>query len=279
MIPTLLHGFGVVLLYRARGGLPNQRMITLNLAVVEMLYCLFASIHSSMMVLGLPFTWKYYYVIYIFSLALFFVTTRFAIIHIIVDRFLDIWLNIKYPVYVKKKNLTIVIIFQWTLGIFLTVTSIIFVTFKRNPFKFQYMGLCVRLIIDVTIIFSAIITFAYLFSKVKSAVLQTSSQQGKKMRVHSVWFKMKIPLLMVTTFIAFNTSSTILFFLNYKRHGLPYGLVTYQPFIILDICGWCSDACIYIFLQKRVRRLLTCSPNSNWRKRNQVTDTQVTQVE
>ena len=36
---VIIHGVGLFLLYKAKKSLPNQRLLTINLAISEMLFC------------------------------------------------------------------------------------------------------------------------------------------------------------------------------------------------------------------------------------------------
>ena len=121
-LPTALHGVGIVLLYKAKGKLLNQKMITLNLAVAELLYCLSRAIiytlYMAEKLTTLPFS-----ILTCFSY-IFFLAIRFAILHIIIDRFLDIWLNLQYERYMNKNTLIKAIIIQWIVG-FLVAAAVI----------------------------------------------------------------------------------------------------------------------------------------------------------
>ena len=97
--PVVLHAFGLLLLYRAKGDLPNQRITTMNLATAEMFNCILRVVINSILKSGISsigtMTDNYYYnLVDIFIFA----SIKLILIHIIVDRFLYVWLNIKYPI-------------------------------------------------------------------------------------------------------------------------------------------------------------------------------------
>ena len=259
-IAACLHAVGTVLLYLSKGELPNQRLVTMNLAIAEMLFCLLVVIYHIVDSMRLLQTPAYIISMHYFILSLF-CSIRFAILHIIVDRFLNIWLHLKYPLYFNRKTLIKTIILEWILSLFVA-----FVVVLLLNFRVKYTSIFARLFLDLMIIIVALATFVYLFVKVKEAIYGNLPQQNRQYRSSQVWFKLKIPVLMVATYIAFNTSSSILYARN--KQGIA--------FIVLDIFGWWSDAFIYILLQKSVRRMLfSCC----WRKnRNQVEDTCMTTI-
>ena len=110
-LPTALHMVGILLLYKIKGGVRNQRVITLNLAIAEMLFCLVNVIILIISLMNMSLSSRYIVNLYCLFGPLFCVI-RFAILHIIIDRFLYIWLNIKYPIYLSSRNLKIIIISQ-----------------------------------------------------------------------------------------------------------------------------------------------------------------------
>ena len=264
-IPALLHVLGIVLLYKVKEKLANQRIITLNLAVSEMLSCLLWVVYNTIHISRSHMTLDYYSVIYCLNIY-FFCTTRFIILHITIDRFLAMWLSIKYPIYVNKKTLRETIVSQWVIGFLLSGVSTILISFQHMT---HYVVLIARISIDITVIIAAISTFIYLFVKSKS---QRQHQKTEQNRVPKVWFKLKVPILIVTTFILFNASASL-----WWSYGVYTGFERlFALNRVLDILGWCSQAFIYIFLQKRVRRSLLSICRRT--ERNQVRDVHMDRI-
>ena len=259
-----LHIVGLVLLHKAKLQIQNQKIILMNLSVSEMLFCLFESFYFLNELVWSSETLKYV-IVGITSIS--FLNVRFAMFHFIIDRFLDIWLNLKYPLYFSKKILTIIIITQWILSFILVVVMITLLNFKVIGW---YTVQIVRLSMDIIIVIAALITFPYLFVKVKNAIHLNVGQERKQNRIFIALLKLKVPMLMVITYIAFNTTYSIFVF------TWSYSGKSSFTFEILDICGWGSDVFIYVFLQKRVRRLLLSSCLKE--NRNQVGDTHTSSV-
>ena len=246
-IPTVLHIIGIFLLYKAKGELKNQRIITLNLAIAEVLICLLNVIILITSHLKTLLTSRYIVILHCLYASLF-LTIRFAMLHIIIDRFLDIWLNIKYPIYMSSKNLRRIILGQWFLGFISSITTMLLTNY--NIINKNAAGIC-RFYLDIIIMIAAILTFIYLLVTVKNIVHDNATHGREQNRTPNVWFKLKIPMLMVATFLLFNVSGSMWYFLDIRVS--EYETPSYE---VLNICGWISDSLIYIFLQKRVRRLL-----------------------
>ena len=249
-LPAALHMVGIALLYKSRGELPNQRTITLNLAVAEMLFCLLNVINSSVYLAASPVRVTLpYHATTQCLFAFLHCEIRVAMLHIIIDRFLCIWWNIKYPIYMSKRKLRIMIVFQWIGSFVFTVPIMLLTVFNASG---QGSAGTASFYFDLVILIVAVLNFLYIFFKVKGIVHENSSQGREQNKTPSVWFKVKVPMFMVITFIIFNVSGSIWYFLD------PEVVITGHNFVhtLLRTSGWCSDALIYVLFQKRVRHLL-----------------------
>ena len=258
-LALVLHSVGFILLYKAKGSLPNQRIVTMNLAAAEILHC-FWQILQHIMILTNSFLWikkeafEALYII-IFLNQFLYLNIGLIFILIIIDRFLYIWLNIKYTVYITKTKLAIAILAQWTLAAVASLIPVFLLRYRViDGSTYMTNILIFELATDIFIVSIALLTFTYLFLKVKSITQQTNNQRSH-IGALNIWAKLKVPGLMVITFITFNISSTILKYIYFSLQGTPLTvdiLVT-----VLQIIGWCSDAIIYLLVQKRVRRLVS----------------------
>ena len=243
-----LHAIGLILLYKAKERhLPNQRLVTINLALTEMLLGLWLLIRNICQVSSFSISLVFFFDIFLYT------NIRFVIWHITVDRFLCIWLNLKYPVYITKKVLVIIIIVHWLLSIIMGTTFTLLLELNiLSPSAYTALLLVyIFSSFDMSIAVTAIAAFLYFFIKIRS-IYKRSPKHQRRYKVMNVWLKLKIPSLMVVTYIVFNLSSNMmkLALILYRFDNL------YTPAIILDICGWLSDVIIYIILQRGVRFFL-----------------------
>ena len=107
---AMLHFVGLMLLFKAENEISNQTILTKNLAVVEMLFCVnLVVIHSIMPSVKDASFLKYFSAIYL----LFYTEIRFSMLHMIFDRFLEIYMNIKYPLYMSLKKVLLLVVVHW----------------------------------------------------------------------------------------------------------------------------------------------------------------------
>ena len=94
-LAVAMHAIGLVLLFKSRGDLPNQRLITINLAASEMMMCLWAVIVYGRALCSIQMSDAFFYAS-LFGQFTLYTNIRFVMLHMIIDRFLYIWLNLEY---------------------------------------------------------------------------------------------------------------------------------------------------------------------------------------
>ena len=244
---AFLHTFGFCLIYTTKSDLPNQRLITLDLSLTEMIISWKMVIKVVLLLTKNKLFIKEsdaWYVDAFLDIALY-TSIRLVVLHIIIDRFIDIKLNIKYPIYITEKRLKFIVLSMWIVSI---ISAVIWtVTKKLQILELSTWIICISAVIvvaDTLIVILSIVTYTYFFSRV-TKFTQNHDQQNST-RTSLIIRKFKIPCLMVLTFIMFNVSGTVLRVCGIR--DIPH---------VLDLLGWCSDSCIYIFLQRRIRQRLT----------------------
>ena len=250
-LTTVLHCVGFILLYKAKeGDLSYQRLLTLNLAAAEMLLSLWLMLSSTghLIYFGPSAS-----VIHFFFNTFLYINIRLIIWHITIDRFLYIWLNLKYSLCITRRRLVICIITSWLISFIISIGFTLLMNFKPLLFITSLLAanLYINLSLDIIITITAITTFVYLFVLVRGIKQRYTEQQSKE-NLLEVWWKLKIPSLMVLSFIIFNLNSNVMTLLSYHLDNYWLG----KTASIVDICGWLSDGIIYIMLQRRVRTLI-----------------------
>ena len=126
---AILHFVGFLLLLKAKTNIPNQTLLMRNLAVVEILFCLYAVISFSVDIGAKDhgrLTREYFDA---FFYCLFSVELRLSMLHTIMDRFIEIFLNIKYPLYMTHKRMLSLVAIHWSVSgacaIIITVLGIL----------------------------------------------------------------------------------------------------------------------------------------------------------
>ena len=247
-IVSLLHLAGLLLLWKAKKSLLNQRILTMNIAAIEMFYCL------EMVVLFSTFPYlktnvALDYILHFFTVLLY-IEIRLTMLHIILDRFLEIFINIKYPIYMTHKQLLIIMASLWSISVACASISVIL--------QAKQFHLKMALILDIVILLCSVTTYGYFFTTVFKMKRLDSSLSGESRtnRVNLLIRKFKLPCYIVLTYICFNLASTT--FITYD-HYIPKG--ERDPIIKVlantaMILGFISDSLIYIFANKNVRTLI-----------------------
>ena len=250
ILPGIFHTLGFYLVYKVKTCLKNQRLLILNLAFTEMTICWLrvACIAIWLSTNGWP---NEVDSVYRFFDVFLFGVFRLIIFHISVDRFTYIHLNIKYSLYMTRKIVyRILVLVYITSSILSAAMTILFYFHIVQELAWYY----ILLFVDTSITTFAIVTYVYMYYIVKGLKRREDAFSHEK-RQNLAWTKFKIPCFMVTTFILFNFSGSIIRIIAFN--GLNFN----NKFIILngisnllDTLGWTVDSLIYVFLQKDVRK-------------------------
>ena len=271
-ILALLHFFGFLLLCKAKIEIQNQRLLTKNLAIVELLFCLTMMLfHSAKIDENKDWTIQ---CLNTFFAALSFTEIRMTILHLIADRFLQIFTNIKYTLYMTHEKVLVIMAVHWFTSLVCAIISLSLKVLDAFHGKWIFQGLfCLAL--DVIILISAKVTYIYFFMTVRKIKQLHANVTGqpRESRVELLKKNFKLPCYIVMTYILFNLSSTIILAFgedanDQAHHYLLIGIS--QFFMIL---GFASDVCIYVFANGKVRILLrSMFKKSNLQSVNRVND-------
>ena len=254
-LTCIVHIIGLVVLIRVKSPNANQKFIVINLAFTEMLFCLNQVIHFAWK--GLAETANFKRTKATMTLRLFFFTTnKVVMLCLILDRFFDILLNLKYALYFTKKKIVTVMVVAWTTCAIYSVTVGVLDSL-RNPLEFpklhKNVNIYVSLVLDALIVICATTTYLYFYLKVKAILRKRHCNSTNQAQSSS--FKFTIPFLLVATYVVFNVAGTLMVEFSGEGRG------TYQR--PLRLSGWnlvavsyLSDGLLYVFLQKNVRRYI-----------------------
>ena len=261
VLTAVFHVGGIIVLVRLRSHL-NQILIIMNLAIMELVACLKNPIlHPNVTKVLVP-----YMTLAVFSdLAI-----RLIMLVLLADRFLEIFLNIRYPVLITKGRIFKIICIVWIVsGVYGLVVTMFTVygdheaSVKLRMYHSFYVHNYINVIVDAIFTISAIITYYYFYVKIRDISMKDNFQRcsGPQKERRDRQFNYKIPFRTVGTFLTFNVSADIfLQIITYKRktsnreNSTSYQLLDTIAFS-LQTCGYLSDAIVYIAMQKSVRKL------------------------
>ena len=260
---AILHSIGIWILCSVKMALANQRLIILNLALAELLSCIERIIYTSGSLADFRNTiWlRFGFFLHLFAAFI----TKFIMLLLTLDRFLEIYFHMKYAVYLTRKKLFYILITLWLLSAGLSVTLVLVAIFVSEVLKMYALFFYVYFGIDIVITIAAVSTYIYFFVKVRSF-----KQKERKLSGHLIQHKQStsnkflVPCLTIATYILFNVTGTTIHMaiqLMEDKYA-PTSLIIALSHIgfLLMLLGWVSDWMIYIILQRNVRKKLmkTC---------------------
>ena len=257
---VMIHLLALLLLCRVKFKPINQRILIINLAIVELLFNLY-QLH--LYTFWIKYRWdidsSYDHVDRFFFLFLA-TANKLIMIYLICDRLLDIHLHLRYPIYFTEqrvKNINIVI---WLFCAKYALIMTVLIKFKIGGATLLWVCYSFYLAKDLVIVISALITYGYLYMKVRHFRAIDNSQRiaGMKGEIRvSNRTKFLLPCLIIATYLVFNITAIIMYL--YKTHLLQKGLA---KSLVSEISHWfwifghISDGVLYIFLQKDVKKKL-----------------------
>lgn len=256
----ILHGVGLYLVSKTKIPPCNQRPLIMNLALIELVGSWY-SVFTDVVVLCREWNvyWEHIHVFFVFVL---YTVIRLAVLNIIIDRLLDIFFNLKYPLYVTKNTIFWILTVEWIVIASAAVVFTLLVIFNICPLHdFYYFLVYFHLSLDILITLVAMVTYIYFYFRVRSIMSthQEVATRNKKM----AWRNFRVPLFMVISYILFNVTATVLKvvalqeFIEQSKEYTKHYILLAGLSAILDTLGWISDALIYVFLQKKIRDVVT----------------------
>ena len=266
------HICGLVLLILSKPKPRNQRLILLNLAVAEILYSilsLFAMYGEKYINLGNSseiwhlvncFCWS-------FTAAMF----QFLVFYLATDKVMSVYLHLRYPVIFSPRVVISILTTLWFLGVaFSLVLVSIEARFHDHVELVEQIWTFCYLSVDALIVLSFVAQFCYLFYKVKKVQFENkrysfSQTDDLKNRVAP---RFMLPALIVATYVIFILTASVMFAMVQMRVVQKHNnnsnkndsnnnsdcleIIAH----LLEAIAIITDALIYVFMQKQVRKYL-----------------------
>ena len=256
---AILHLCALILLLNARTKLKNQRLIMINLSLTELMYCmdnvLIYSVEFATQSTLVELKNRALLVATSSAVMMFTMANKFVVLYLIVDRFLDIFFHMKYPLYFTKFRVKCILCLLWVTSIIygLTLAAYIIIRRERNfsMIIHNYVSLCVDACVTVT----AVTTYAYFYKKTRR-MPKGSIGSAQNRSTSFVNPKFLVPFLVIFTYLLFNVSSSITFQV-WRLQERPMKESDIHPLYItaqmMAFVGFLADGLLHIILQKDVR--------------------------
>ena len=186
-----------------------------------------------------------------------------AIIYIVADKVLGVYLGTTYPMYWNKRKTIFVIAITWLIGILSAICISIAYKFCPHPDYFVVLQNYVVLTLDVMVLLVVVLSNSYLFYKVvqsRRSHLRHNSAQVRNTSLLQIFrnSKFNIVTMLVVTFLMFVILPDLFGYYASQSENRKAVVISffvrppaYQLSLIIDFY-------IYVFQQRKVRDLL-CS--------------------
>ena len=280
-LASFLHFLGIIILAKVKSELPNQKIILVNLALSELMFCLSKAIFNFLDLGDMVREWDgpTRLILQFCFLTISRMANRLMMLYLIADRFIAILLHMKYKIFFPKQRVIKITTLLWLISI-LHTTVFGILTFSKNYLSskvawniFIYTGLA----LDGLILASAISTCTYFYEKVltvaKSHRFQMAKQGQQVLELHALntnklrattrsasktcHRKFPLPFLLVITYILFNISAVIIYQVrSINGRSESHDKILDKVASVLLLVGFNNDATLYIFMQKQNRQFL-----------------------
>ena len=280
IITILIVLFGMYCLLKYSGLISrNQRMYLISYTATEIvfsLYHLMAKIIDLINPMYQETSW--FFAIEIFYFDAIWIVNIVTLGFLTLDRFAEIYLNIRYEIYVSRKMTLLTIFVIWIVGIAIGITSISVSLILPNIDVILYECLGnLWIVLSSIVLLNAISVYLYIYKKysdnqrkVSNVVnrnnLNSNNNDEHKIRGtgrrHIKKPKLFIPLFIIITYCIFVYIPDIVYIYKLKTMNNTY--ILDRVFVVLYLMNIISDVTIYIFLQRGIRLSLL----KQWQRRN-----------
>lgn len=270
-VPILLHIVGLVLLQRTRCAYSNksQWVLLLNLSFAELLFVSFGFTTAMLDMISME-TLSFQVLVFHYigvTLAYFFV-----IIFITIERFMEVYLNIKYPVYWTVVGTRNVLSVMWFLCITFSLAALLYPDFHEESLN-RVCYLFLFPAVELMFLVIGLFVYGYVLVKLHSNssrqipyTISNSNSSGRNNRndislAHSEREQRKklkafiMPSLFVLTFILFAiVPDQLYFYALLTGVKLPESIMLLVP--LFYNFAMSSDALVYVLMSPPLRKFV-----------------------
>ena len=184
-----------------------------------------------------------------------------CMIYIIVDNFLEVYLNIRYQLYWDACEAKCLICFTWAVGIIFWIS--IMIAYEDIGFEYHQTLSYFQLTLDLFFVFLAVISYCYIFYKYPHVrnnpqQVESSSQAGTRQQLNIFSnSKFYVPMLLVLSFLLLTVFSDLAnFFILHNVHDRSKRFMGKTIVCILHHVSHLTHSLIYIYFFPPVKRSL-----------------------
>ena len=253
-IALSFHSLGIYLMTNVQTRNRIQDIIIINLSITEIFMSICECSQNIILRFNInPIVVDYFIVL---ECALFVLPSVWIMGLLALNRFLEIYLNIKYNLIVNRKRIRIPLIVFWVIGV-LNALTLVYLRSKYDTvstiiFKFLLPTS------EALFVFIAVGSYSYIWKKFceQRTKIHRRSQQFNRQRMGFLKKKFFPPFLIIVAFFIFVLIPDLLNLVFLHVLKLKESPMINSIIQVLYVIGFICDALIYIFLQPHVARLL-----------------------
>jgi len=256
LLAITLHVFGCFIITTKLKYRRNQDRIILNLSIAEIgMAC--SDVTQNILMMMLPVNSKVVRYLTIMQCCVFVFPCFLVVTVLTLDRFLEVFLNIRYFCFVSTLKMQQTLVICWCCGFVLIAVLVPLASVVHYHHIAATIFIYLFPITEGTFLVIAIFSYAYIYTKFrqlhKLPGIKTLEHKGEYKKIERRRHRVFAPFLIVLTFVAFviipDLANMMLFYVF--KNGTNFHSNLLLTFYAL---GFISDAVIYIFVQRHIKR-------------------------
>lgn len=236
----------------------SQKLLLLVLCVTELTFSILDINNKGLHLLEYT---EYRYIWWMFSISSAVIMYIFVMTLITIDRFMDIYLNIKYDIHWYAKSTKIALTAAFVVSLLSGIPAVI--VGLEDPCKvFKFLSLYVYPVLEGIFVVIALFTYFYIIKQVQKHK-KISRKIEKQLRENHIIpfqkpsrnrFRIYVPTLIIITFILFTIGPNVIKFF-YFLNIIQNHYISHIAYLLIPV-GFIADPLIYILNLKPVRTRL-----------------------
>lgn len=251
VIGLLLNAFGIYCLVKYKQCSNKHNVLLINLSLIEIIKCTIYLIYLPIIYIHMRVN-VIFHVVVQFLLEMTSIAFGLTLVLVLVDRFLCVFLHIKYKQKVTTFRLKVACLLSWFVGIL--AASPILILHRNLKVILNVYHLKVSPVISIFLLLLTICAYTYITYKIKVSrqCFHVPQSQQEQRTINKKQFI--IPCIIIMSFILCVGVPNILHFAS-KSYGTEHADVINKIGELLWVINFTSDPVVYIFLNKNIRRI------------------------
>ncbi|XP_057310237.1 probable G-protein coupled receptor 34 [Hydractinia symbiolongicarpus] len=251
VIGLSLNAFGIYCLVKYQQCSNKHNVLLINLSLIEIIKCTIYLLYLPIISVDMSVN-VLFHVIVQFLLEMTSIAFGLTLVFILADRFLCVFLHIKYKQKVTMFRLKVACLLCWFVGILATSPILILHTYLKVILNVYHLK--VSPVISIFLLLLTICVYTYITYKIKLSRQCFHVPQSHKEQRMINKKQFIIPCIIIMSFILCVGVPNMLHFVS-NSYATEHADVINKIGELLWIINFTSDPVVYIFLNKNIRRI------------------------